>query len=84
MVVESDPAVVSDLRAVVSDSDRSVLPVAGFEFPAVFLGKVAFDAVGLGAGPPCFRVDSLLKRMDTYNTQSIKTNYTSPVYIYLG
>ena len=43
------------------------LPVAGFEFPAVFLGKVAFDAVGLGVGPPCFRVDSeeaLQKRTD--------------------
>ena len=58
VVVESDPAVVSGLHAAVSDSDRSVLPVAGFEFPAVFLGKVAFDAVGLGVGPPCFRVDS--------------------------
>ena len=36
-------------------------------FPAVFLGKVAFDVVGLGVGPPCFRVDSeeaLLKRTD--------------------
>ena len=54
VVVESDPSVVSGLRAVVSDSDRSVLPVAGFEFPAVFWGKVAFDAVGLGVGPPCF------------------------------
>ena len=50
MVVEPDPAVVSGLRAVVSDSDRSVLPVAGFEFAAVFFGKVAFDAVGLGVG----------------------------------
>ena len=32
-----------------------------------FLGKVAFDAVGLGVGPPCLRVDSeeaLLKRTD--------------------
>ena len=41
-------------------------------FPVVssrplFLGKVAFDAVGLGVGPPSFRVDSeeaLLKRTD--------------------
>ena len=67
VVVESDPALVSGLRRVVSDSDRFVLPVAGFEFPAVFWGKVAFDAVGLGVGPPCFRVDSeeaLLKRTD--------------------
>ena len=38
VVVESDPALVSGLHAVVSDSARSVLPVAGFEFPAVFLG----------------------------------------------
>ena len=36
----------------------SVLPVAGCKFPAVFLGKVAFDVVGLGVGPPCLRVDS--------------------------
>ena len=67
VVVLSDPAVVSGLRPVVSDSDRSVLPVAGFKFLAVFLGKVAFDAVGLGVGPPCFRVDSkeaLLKQTD--------------------
>ena len=60
MVEESD-------SALVSDSALSVLPIAGCEFPAVFLGKVAFDAVGLGVGPPCFRVDSeeaLLKRTD--------------------
>ena len=65
VVVESDPALVSGLHAVVSDSDRSVLPVVGFEFPVDFWRKVAFDAVGLGVGPPCFRVDSeeaLLKR----------------------
>ena len=36
----------------------SVLPVAGCKFPAVFWGKVAFDVVGLGVGPPCLRVDS--------------------------
>ena len=33
----------------------------------VFLGKVAFDTVGLGIGPPCLRVDSeetLLKWTD--------------------
>ena len=67
VVVESDPALVSGLCAVVSESARSVLPVADFEFPAVFLGKVAFDVVDLGVGPPCFRVDSeeaLLKRTD--------------------
>ena len=68
MVVESDSALVSGLRSVVSDSALSVLPIAaGCEFPAVFWGKVAFDAVGLGVGLPCFRVDSeeaLLKRTD--------------------
>ena len=45
----------------------SVPPVAGCEFPAALLGKVAFDAVGLGVGLPCLRVDSedtLLKRTD--------------------
>ena len=36
----------------------SVLPVASCEFPAVFLGKVALDVVGLGVGPPCLRLDS--------------------------
>ena len=36
----------------------SVLPVAGCKFPAVFWGKVAFDVVGLGVGPPCLQVDS--------------------------
>ena len=72
MVIESDSALVSGLRPVVSDpvlvsalqlvvSDTvqvSVPPVAGCEFPAALLGKVAFDMVGLGVGPPCFRVDS--------------------------
>ena len=45
----------------------SVLPVAGCEFLAIFLGKVAFDALGLDVGPPCLQVDSeeaLLKRTD--------------------
>ena len=47
------------LVVVKSDTARvSVLPVAGCKFPAVFLGKVAFDVVGLGVGPPCLRVDS--------------------------
>ena len=35
----------------------SGLPVAGCKFPAIFLGKVALDVVGLGVGPPCLRVD---------------------------
>ena len=51
-----------------SDTARvSVLPVAGCKFPAVFLGKVALDVVGLGVGLPCLRVDSeetLLTLMD--------------------
>ena len=51
-----------------SDTARvSVLPVAGCKFPAVFLGKVALDVVGLGVGPPCLRVDleeTLLTLMD--------------------
>ena len=47
------------LVVVKSDTVReSVLPVAGCKFPAVLLGKVAFDVVGLGVGPPCLRVDS--------------------------
>ena len=59
VVVESDTIEVSILQSVESDKARvSVLPVAGYEFPAVFLGKVAFDVVGLGVGPPCLRMDS--------------------------
>ena len=54
VVVESDTARVSVLPMVESDTARlSVLPVAGCELPAVFLGKVALDVVGLGVGPPC-------------------------------
>ena len=59
VVVESDTARVSGLPLVESDTARvSVLPVAGYKFPAVFLGKVALDVVGLGVGPPCLRVNS--------------------------
>ena len=40
------------LVVIKSDTARvSVLPVAGCKFPAVFLGKVAFDVAGLGVGP---------------------------------
>ena len=47
------------LQLVESDTVQvSVLPVAGCKFPAVLLGKVALDVVGLGVGPPCLRVDS--------------------------
>ena len=45
----------------------SVLPVVCCKFPAVFLGKVTLDVVGLGVGLPCLRVDSeetLLTLMD--------------------
>ena len=66
--VVSDPALMSVLQLVVSDTARvSVPPVAGYEFLAALLGKFAFDAVGLGVGPPCFRVeseDALLKQTD--------------------
>ena len=49
----------SDLPMVEPDTARvSVLPVAGCKFPAVFLGKVPLDVVGLGVGPPWLRVDS--------------------------
>ena len=55
--VESDAIEVSVLHTVESDRVQiSVLPVAGCEFLAVFFGKVAFDVVGLGVGPPCLRV----------------------------
>ena len=81
VVVESDSALVSDLRPVVSNpalvsalrlvvsetAQVSVPPVAGCEFLTALLGKVALDTVGLGVGPPCFRVDSedaLQKRTD--------------------
>ena len=60
VVVESDTVQVSVLQSVKSDKAQvSVLPVAGCMFPAVFLGKVAFDVVGLGVDPPCLRVDLL-------------------------
>ena len=50
---------VSGLQLVESDAAHiSLLPVAGWKFPAVFLGKVAFDLVGRSDGPPCLRVDS--------------------------
>ena len=59
VVVESDTARVSGLQLVELDTVRvSVLPVAGCEFPAGFWGKAALDVVGLGIGPPCFRVDT--------------------------
>ena len=59
VVVESDTARVSGLQLVQSDTARvSVLPIAGCKFPAVFLGKVAVDVVGLGVGLLCLRVDS--------------------------
>ena len=59
VVVESDTVQVSVLQSVESDKAQvSVLPVAGCKFPAVFLGKVAFDVVGLSVGPLCLLVDS--------------------------
>ena len=68
------------LVVVKSDTVRvSVLPVAGCKFPAVFLGKVAFDVVGLGVGPPCLRVDSeetlltVIDSGDSFNMGTIIT-----------
>ena len=59
VVVESATVLVSGLQLVESDAAQvSVLPVVGWKFPAVFWGKVAFDLVGQGDGPPCLRVDS--------------------------
>ena len=70
-MVESDTARVSDLPMVESDTARvSVLPVAGCKFPAVFLGKVALDVVGLGIDPPCLRVDS--KETDFNGAQLVR------------
>ena len=41
-----------------SDTARvSVLPVVGNEVPAVYVGKVALDLVGLRVGPSCLRMD---------------------------
>ena len=58
VVVESYTVQVSGLQLVESDAAQvSVLPVAGWKFPAVFFGKVAFNLVGLGDGLPCLRVD---------------------------
>ena len=58
-MVESDTARVSVWPMVESDTARvSALPVAGSKFPAVFLGKVTLNVVGLGVGPPCLRLDS--------------------------
>ena len=46
------------LAVVESDTVRvSVLPVVGSELPAVFVGKVASDVVGLSVGPSCLQVD---------------------------
>ena len=35
----------------------SVLPVVGSKVPAVYVGKVALDSVGLRVGPSCLRLD---------------------------
>ena len=53
------------LVVVKSDTARvSALPVAGWKFPAVCLGKVAYDLVGLGVCPPCLRAETLLTLID--------------------
>ena len=59
VVVESATIQVSVLQLVESDSAQvSVLPVTVGSSRPFFWGKVAFDLVGLGDGPPFLRVDS--------------------------
>ena len=54
MVAAAYPLVVVE-----SDTARvSILPVVGSELPAVFVGKVTLDVVGLRVGPSCLRMDS--------------------------
>ena len=77
-MVESDTARVSVLPMVESDTARvSVLPVAGCKFPAVFLGKVALDVVGLGIGPPCLRLDSE-ETLPALIDERVEMDYTVP------
>ena len=52
-------AAANPLAVVESDTARvSLLPVVGSELPAVYVGKVALDLVGLRVGPTCLRMDS--------------------------
>ena len=56
-MVESDTARMSVLP-VESDTARvSALPVVGSEVPALYLGKVTLDSVGLRVGPSCLQLD---------------------------
>ena len=51
-------AAANPLAVVESDTARvSVLPVVGNEIPAVYVGKVALDLVGLRVSPSCLRMD---------------------------
>ena len=78
VVVESDTVQVSALQSVKSDKAQvSVLPVAGCKFPVVFFGKVAFDVVDLGVGPPCLRVDSE-ETLLTWTDERAPSAHTAP------
>ena len=71
VVVESDTVQVSALQSVKSDKEQgSVLLVAGCKFPAVFLGKVAFDVFG----PPCLTEETL----PTWKDERAPSARTSP------
>ena len=51
-------AVANPLAVVDSDTARvSALPVVGGKVPAVYVGKVALDSVGLRVDPSCIRLD---------------------------
>ena len=56
-VVESDTVRVSVLPMESDTARVSALPVVGVEVPAVYIGKVALDSVGLRVGPSCLRLD---------------------------
>ena len=52
-VVESDTVRVSVLPMESDTARVSALPVVGIEVPAVYIGKVALDSVGVRVGPSC-------------------------------
>ena len=56
-VVESDTARVSGLSVESNTARVSVLPVVGSEVPAVYVGKVALESVGVRVGPSGLRLD---------------------------
>ena len=56
-MVESDTAQVSVLPMESDTARVSALPVVGVEVPAVYIGKVTLDSVGLRVGQSCLRLD---------------------------